>query len=101
MTALFGLGACASSGITAEDAYPIACPAVDSFVAGGDVAGKATLAGLRRLRDTGALDAEPQRWLDATISLLESDDPTAISESAKQLIIQGCADHGYALRNWR
>ena len=98
LAALLGLAAC-SSGVSAEDAYKIGCPAVDSAVTGGSLVNKATVAGLKKLRESGALDPEPQRWLDATISLLESDDPSKVSTEAKQLIIKGCADNGYPLRN--
>jgi hypothetical protein len=88
-----------SSGISADDAYKVGCPAVDSAVGGGSIVGKATVAGLKKLSASGALDPEPQRWLDATISLLESDDPDKVSSEAKQLIIDGCAENGYPLRN--
>ena len=98
LAALVGLAAC-SSGISAEDAYKIGCPAVDTAAGGGSLVNKATVAGLKQLSESGALDAEPQQWLDATISLLESDDPNAVSTEAKQLIINGCADNGYPLRN--
>ena len=98
LAALAALTSC-SSGITAEDAYKIGCPAVDSAVGGSSVVGKATVAGLKKLSESGTLDPEPQRWLDATISLLESDDPNRVSSEAKQLIIDGCADNGYPLRN--
>ena len=100
LAALLGLAAC-SSGVSAEDAYRIGCPAVDSAVGGGSLVNEATVAGLKQLRDSGVLDAEPQRWLEATISLLESDDPSEVSSEAKQLIIKGCADNGYPLRNLR
>jgi hypothetical protein len=98
LAAFVGLTAC-SPGISAEDAYKIGCPAVDSAVGGGSLVNKATVAGLKQLSQSGALDAGPQRWLDATISLLESDDPSAVSAEARQLIIDGCADNGYPLRN--
>ena len=98
LVALFGLAGC-SEGISAEDAYKIGCPAVDSAVSSGSLVNKATVAGLKKLSRSGALDAEPQRWVDAVISLLESDDPSAVSAEAKQLIIKGCADNGYPLRN--
>ena len=98
LAALLGLAAC-SSGISAEDAYKIGCPAVDSAAGSGSLVNKATVAGLRELSRSGVLDAEPQRWLDATISLLESDNPNAVSTETKQLIINGCADNGYPLRN--
>ena len=93
-----GLTSC-SSGVTAEDAYKIGCPAVDSAVGGGSLVSKATVAGLKKLSASGTLDPEPQRWLDATISLLESDDPSQVSGEAKQVIIDGCAKNGYPLRN--
>ena len=98
--ALFGLAACSGTSVTAEDAYKIGCPAVDTAVAGGGVAAKATLAGLKKLSESGRLDPEPQKWLDATISLLEADgDPNQVSTEAKQLIIDGCANNGYPLKN--
>jgi hypothetical protein len=98
VSAVPGLSSC-SSGITAEDAYKIGCPAVDSAVGGGSFVSKATVAGLKKLSASGTLDPEPQKWLDATISLLESDDPSQVSSEAKQLIIDGCAKNGYPLRN--
>ncbi|HZA03811.1 MAG TPA: hypothetical protein VE617_04565 [Propionibacteriaceae bacterium] len=98
LAALVGLAGC-SEGVRAEDAYKIGCPAVDSAMSGGSLVNKATVAGLKQLSQSGVLDAEPQRWLDATITLLESDDPSAVSSEAKQLIIDGCADNGYPLRN--
>ena len=98
LAALLGLAAC-SEGISAEDAYKIGCPAADSAVGGGSLVNKATVAGLRELRDSRVLDAEPQRWLEAAVSLLESDDPSQVSAEAKNLIIKGCADNGYPLRN--
>jgi hypothetical protein len=100
LAAYAGLAAC-SSGVTAEDVYRVGCPAVDSAVGGGSLVNKATVAGLKKLSASGTLDPEPQKWLDAAISLLESDDPNQVSSDAKQLIIDGCAEHGYALRNLR
>ena len=95
-----GFTACSEDTITAEDAYQIGCPAVDAAVVGGGVVGKATLTGLKKLSESGQLDAEPQKWLDATISFLEADgDPSKVSSEAKQLIINGCADHGHPLKN--
>jgi hypothetical protein len=98
LATLTGLAAC-SSGVSAEDAYKIGCPAVDTAAGSGSLVNRATVAGLKQLRDSGALDPEPQRWLEATISLLETDDPSKASTEAKQLVIQGCADNGYPLRN--
>ena len=98
VAALIGLTSC-SAGITTEDAYKIGCPAVDSAVGGGSFVNKATVAGLKKLSESGTLDPEPQKWVEATISLLESDNPNQVSSEAKQLIIDGCAENGYPLRN--
>jgi hypothetical protein len=98
LAAVFGLAACTSE-VSAEDAYKIGCPAVDSAVGGGSLVNKATVAGLKELSQSGVLDPEPQRWTDAVISLLEADDPSQVSAEAKNLIIKGCADNGYPLRN--
>lgn len=99
VASLLGLSACSGTDIKAEDAYKIGCPAVDSAVAGGGVATKATVAGLKKLSASGQLDPEPKKWVDATISVLSSDDPKASPDGTKQLIIDGCAQHGYELRN--
>jgi hypothetical protein len=99
LAAVVGLTACSPGTITAEDAYKIGCPAVDTAAGGGTLMNKATVAGLKELSRSGALDPEPQRWLDATIGLLESDNPNAVSSEAKQLVVDGCADNGYPLRN--
>jgi hypothetical protein len=98
LAALVGVTSC-SSGVTAEDAYKIGCPAVDSAAGGGSFVNKATVAGLKKLSESGTLDPEPQKWLDATISLLESDNPSQVSSDVKQPIIDGCAKNGYPLRN--
>ena len=100
LVGVVGFAGCSEATVTAEDAYKIGCPAVDVAVAGGGVAAKATVAGLKKLRDSGRLDPEPQKWLEATISLLEADgDPNKVSTEAKKLIITGCADNGYPLKN--
>ncbi len=99
LAALIGLASCAEAGVSQADAYRIGCPAVDAAAGGGSVASKASLTGLRKLSESGQLDPEPQKWLDATISLLESDDPQAAPSDAKQLILDGCAENGYPLRN--
>jgi hypothetical protein len=98
VAAAVGLASC-SSEVSAADLYKVGCPAVDSAAGGGSLVGKATVAGLKKLSESGTLDPEPQRWLDATISLLESEDPNQASDEAKQLIIDGCAENGYPLRN--
>jgi hypothetical protein len=96
---LFGLSSCASADIKPEDAYKIGCPLVDAAVTTGSVASKATVAGLKKLRDSGALDPEPKKWLDAVISVLDSADPKKAGEDTKNLIRDGCAKHGYPLHN--
>jgi hypothetical protein len=94
-----GLSSCSSANIKPEDAYKIGCPVVDAAVATGSVASKATVAGLKKLRDSKVLDPEPQKWLEAVISVLDSDDPKKAGEDTKKLIRDGCANHGYPLHN--
>ena len=77
--ALVGFAGCSEDTVTAQDAYKIGCPAVDTAVAGGGLAAKAAVAGLKKLSESGQLDPEPQKWLDATISLLEADGDPARS----------------------
>ena len=96
---LLGFTSCAQTTIQAADVYKIGCPAVDTAVGGGSAVSKVTVAGLKKLSESGQLDPEPQRWVDATISLLESDDPRNPPSDAKKLIIDGCANHGYPLQN--
>ena len=72
---------------------------VDAAAKGGMAVNKVTVAGLKKLSQSGQLDPEPQRWVDAAISLLESDDPKNPPGDAKQLIIDGCAKNGYPLKN--
>lgn len=94
-----GLASCAESGVGAQDAYKIGCPAIDSAAAGGSVANKAAVAGLEQIKKSGQLDPEPERWVDAVIAVLGSNDPSQASTETKQLIIDGCADNGYTLQN--
>ena len=101
LIAVVGAASCSAADIKPQDAYRIGCPAVDAAVAGGSLAGKAAVAGLKQLSRSGQLDPEPQRWVDATISLLDSSDPKAASGDTKKLIIDGCAKNGYPLRNLR
>jgi hypothetical protein len=99
LTALLGTSACGQTEIQAVEVYQIGCPAVDAAVGGGSAVSKATVAGLKKLSESGRLDPEPQRWVDATISLLESDDPKNSPSDVKRLIIDGCAKNGYPLQN--
>ena len=98
-TALSGLTSCTQPEIQADEVYKIGCPAVDAAVGGGSAVSKVTVAGLKKLSESGQLDPEPQRWVDAAISLLESDDPKNPPSDAKKLIIDGCAKNGYPLQN--
>jgi hypothetical protein len=93
------LASCAAANIEPQDAYRIGCPAVDGAVASGSVAKKATVAGLRNLSESGRLDPDPQRWIDAVISLLTAANPEDIPPATRQLIIDGCAKNGYPLQN--
>ena len=96
---LLGLASCAQADIQPADVYNIGCPAVDAAVGGGSAVSKVTVAGLKKLSESGKLDPEPQKWVDATISLLESDDPQNSPSDVKRLIIDGCAKNGYQLQN--
>ena len=98
-TALLGLTSCAQPTIQAAEVYKIGCPAVDAAAGGGEAVNKVTVAGLKKLSESGRLDPEPQRWVDATISLLESDNPQDAPSDVKKLIIDGCAKNGYPLQN--
>ena len=53
VVALFGFVACSETTVTADDAYKIGCPAVGTAVAGGGIAAKATVAGLKKLSASG------------------------------------------------
>ena len=94
-----GLTACTAENATAEDAYAVGCPALDAAVAGGSVANQAAVRGLEAIRDSGGLDPEPQRWVEAAIGVLTSSDPDDIPADARALLVDGCADNGYPLQN--
>ena len=97
--AVTGLTACTSDAQATEDAYKIGCPALDAAMAGGSVANQAAIKGLETIRDSGQLDPEPARWVDAAIGALQSADPADIPAEARTLLVDGCADHGYTLQN--
>jgi hypothetical protein len=99
VAALLGFTSCSQTTINAADAYKIGCPAVDAAAESGSMVNKVTVAGLKKLSQSGKLDPEPQRWVDATISLLESDNPKDAPSDVKKLIVDGCAKNGYPLQN--
>ena len=96
---VLGLTSCGQTDLKPADVYKIGCPAVDAAVEGGSMVGKVTVAGLKKLSQSGKLDADAQRWVDATISVLDSKDPKNPPADAKKLIIDGCAKHGYPVQN--
>jgi hypothetical protein len=98
-TAASGLTSCTQTEVQAAEVYQIGCPAVDAAVGGSSAVSKVTVAGLKKISESGQLDPEPQRWVDATISLLESDDPKNPPSDVKKLIIDGCAKNGHPLQN--
>ncbi|MET0692584.1 MAG: hypothetical protein ABWY56_01560 [Propionibacteriaceae bacterium] len=96
---LTGLAGCADGTITQADAYKIGCPAVDAVVGGGSLGSKASVAGLKKLREQPDLSPETTKWLDAAIGALETTDPNDMPKEAKALLVDGCQDNGYPLRN--
>ena len=67
-------------------------------MAGGSVANQAAIKGLEALRDSGQLDPDPAKWVDAALGALQSANPDIPAE-ARTLLVEGCADHGYTLQN--
>ena len=94
-----GLTGCTSDSQATQDAYKIGCPALDTAMAGGSVANQAAIKGLETIRDSGQLDPEPAKWVDAALGALRSADLDAIPTDARTLLVDGCADHGYTLQN--
>ena len=72
---MLALTSCGQTEVKAADVYSRLLPAVDLTVEGGSMVGKVTVTGLKKLSQSGKLDPEAQRWLDETISLLDSKDP--------------------------
>ncbi|MFP5283446.1 MAG: hypothetical protein ACLGIF_08360 [Actinomycetes bacterium] len=99
--ALGGLTACAEAGVSEDDAYAIGCPAIDSAIGSGSVAGRATVAGLERIRDAIDPATGTREWIDAAITLLQSADADDLPPAARKLLVDGCAEHGHQLRNLR
>ena len=94
-----GLTGCTSDSQGAQDAYKIGCPALDAAMAGGSVANQAAIKGLEAIRDSGQLDPEPAKWVDAALGALRSANPDDIPAEARKLLVDGCAAHGYPLKN--
>lgn len=94
-----GLTACTPDSQGTQDAYTIGCPALDTAMAGGSVANRAASKALETIRDSGQLDPEPTKWVDAALGALQSADPDDIPADARTLLVDGCADHGYTLQN--
>ena len=94
-----GLSACSADAQSAQDAYRIGCPALDAAVSGGGTVKDATIKGLEVIRDSGQLDPQPQEWLDAAIKGLTAASPKDLPADARKTLVDGCADHGYPLKN--
>jgi hypothetical protein len=95
--ALAASSGCAETGVSANDAYKIGCPAVDAAAAGGSAASSATAAGLKALRDSNQLAPEAQAWVEAAVAALEN--PDSLPADTKKMIIDGCERNGYRLQN--
>ena len=93
------LAACSTENQSADDAYKIGCPALDAAAAGGSTLNQAAVKALETARDSGQLDPEPTKWVQAAIGVLASSDASDIPADAKKLLIDGCAEHGYTLQN--
>jgi len=93
------LSSCSSDGQSAQDAYKIGCPALDAAAAGGSVVNQAAVKALQAALDSGQLDPEPMKWVEAAIDVLTSSDPADIPAGAKKMLVDGCAEHGYTLQN--
>lgn len=92
------LAGCSQAGLSQDDAYKVGCPALDAVAASGSVVGKVALTGLEQLRDSGNVSGDAKKWVEISIAFLS--DPSTINESDKKFIRDGCADHGYSLKNF-
>jgi hypothetical protein len=99
LAVLLGFGSCAQTDISPSDIYRIGCPAVDAAAGGSSAVSKVTVAGLKKLSESGKLDPEPQRWVNAVITLFDSEDPRNAPDDVQKLIKDGCAKNGYPLQN--
>ena len=93
----FVLSGCAEAGVTEQDAYKVGCPAIDAVAGSGSVVGKVAVTGLEKLRDSGSITGESQRWLEVSIDYLKN--PEKVPAEGKQLLIDGCAAKGHTLQN--
>jgi hypothetical protein len=98
---IVGLTACSSDRQATQDAYTIGCPALDAALAGGSVANQAAVKGLEALRDSGQLDPQPKQFVDAALDVLTAANPSDLPAGARELLVDGCADHGHPLQNLR
>lgn len=96
-----GLAACANSEVSSVDAYRIGCPTLDAALAGGSVANKAGVAALRKLSEQPELGAEARQWLAAAAPVLENANADDLPADTKALLVDGCADNGFPLKNLR
>jgi hypothetical protein len=97
--ACVGLAACSPEGQSAEDAYRIGCPALDAAVSGTGTMKDAAVKGLEAIRDSGQLDQQPEQWLQTAIQALQASNPKDLPADARKTLVDGCADHGYPLKN--
>lgn len=98
LAGILALSGCSQAGLSVDDAYQVGCPALDAVAASGSVVGKVALAGLEQLRDSGNVSGDAKKWVETSITFLS--DPKKVSESDKQFIKDGCASHGYQLKNF-
>ena len=91
------LAGCAETGLTAQDAYKVGCPAIDAVAASGSTVGKVAVAGLEKLRESGSVTGEGAHWLDLSIDFLKN--PEKVPAEGKKLLIDGCAANDYTLQN--
>ncbi|MFT4217297.1 MAG: hypothetical protein QM619_08970 [Micropruina sp.] len=95
---VLALSGCAQADVSVDDAYRIGCPALDAVAASGSVVGKAAVAGLKQLRDSGSVTGDGKQWLDVAIDFLSN--PDTVSKENKKMIRDGCSAHGYKLTNF-
>jgi hypothetical protein len=96
---LLGFSSCAETNLSTSDVYKVGCPAVDAAAGGSSAVSKVTVAGLKKVSESGRLDPEPQRWVEAVITLFDSEDPRNAPDEVQKLVIEGCAKNGYPLQN--